>query len=185
MLIVGIDEVGRGCLAGPVVAASVLLPSDFHDERVIDSKKLSAKKREELAKVIYANALAFGIGVVCSEVIDKINILNATKQAMQISLSQIKCKYDKVVIDAVKLNNLNKPFIHPNKADVDFIQVSAASIIAKVYRDDLMKYLATIHDQYGWEKNAGYGSKMHIEAIKKYGRTQLHRKSFYVKAIDS
>lgn len=178
MLIAGMDEVGRGCLAGPVVAAVVILPNGFTDSRIKDSKKLSALKRELLNDVIYENAVDFGIGVVCPLIIDKINILNASKQAMHIALSKLKVNYDRLIIDAVKLNNIDKPFIHPNKADDTYIQVSAASIIAKVYRDKLMKNLSQKFPEFAWEKNAGYGTKAHIEAVKEYGYTFLHRKTF-------
>lgn len=178
MNIAGVDEVGRGCLAGPVVAAAVVLPHDFYDERIKDSKKLSAKKRCEILPFIEKNALSIGIGVVCNIIIDEINILNATKEAMHRAIATLNANYDKLIVDAVKLNNISTPYEHPNGADNDFIQVSAASIVAKVYRDGLMAYLATIYNLYGWEKNAGYGTKTHMEAIRKYGATPLHRKTF-------
>lgn len=178
MLIAGLDEVGRGCLAGPVVTCAVVFESGFYDDRIKDSKKLSKKKREELYPFIIENAVSYGIGVVCPIIIDKINILNAVKQSMHLSLSRLKCDYDKLIVDAVALNNINKEYIHPNKADDTYIQVSAASIVAKVYRDNLMAELAKVYKGYFWEKNAGYGTKEHIEAIKNHGITEVHRKSF-------
>lgn len=178
MLIAGIDEVGRGCLAGPVVTCAVVFESGFYDERIKDSKKLSKKKREELYPFIIENAVSYGIGVVCPIIIDKINILNAVKHAMHLSLSRLTCDYDKLIVDAVALNNINKEYIHPNKADDTYIQVSAASIVAKVYRDNLMAELAKVYKGYLWEKNAGYGTKEHIAAIKELGITPVHRKSF-------
>ena len=168
MLIAGIDEVGRGCLAGPVVTCAVVFESGFYDERIKDSKKLSKKKREELYPFILENAVSYGIGVVCPIIIDKINILNAVKQAMHLSLSRLTCSYDKLIVDAVALNNLDKEYIHPNKADDTYIQVS----------DNLMAELAKVYKGYLWEKNAGYGTKEHIAAIKELGITPVHRKSF-------
>lgn len=178
MLIAGIDEVGRGCLAGPVVTCAVVFKSGFYDSRIKDSKKLSKKKREELYPFIIENAVSYGIGVVCPMIIDKINILNAVKQAMHLSLSRLTCDYDKLIVDAVALNNIDKEYIHPNKADDTYIEVSAASILAKVYRDNLMSNLSKIYKGYFWEKNAGYGTKEHIAAIKSLGITEAHRKSF-------
>lgn len=182
MFVVGIDEVGRGTIAGPVVACAVIMPENFIDERIKDSKKINKNRREELYKYL-TNNFHYGLGVVCNKIIDEINILNATKQAMHLALSKLNHHYDKIIIDAVKLNNIEKPYIYPFKADNDYIQVSAASIIAKVYRDNLMTYLSSIYDKYGWEKNAGYGTKHHIEAIKKYGYSDIHRLSFKIKGL--
>lgn len=178
MMIAGIDEVGRGCLAGPVVAACVILPEDYTDERIKDSKKLSVKKREELYPIIMEQAVSVGIGVVCPLIIDQINILNATKNAMHLALKRTTTKIDKLIVDSVKLNNIDIEYIHPNKADDTYIQVSAASIIAKVYRDNLMKVLDKIFPEFKWSKNAGYGTAEHINAINQYGITEVHRKSF-------
>ena len=180
-MIAGVDEVGRGALAGPVVAAAVILPSKFSHPLIQDSKTIPAKKRLEILPIIYANAVSVGIGVICPIIIDEINILNATKEAMQRSLAALRSRYDFLIIDSVKLNNLSAPFIHPNKADRDYIQVAAASIVAKVYRDSLMRKLASFYPRYGWERNAGYGTKSHTEAIKKHGVTPLHRKTFLKK----
>ena len=177
MIIVGIDEVGRGALAGPVVACAVILKSGFVSKLVIDSKKIEAKKRLSVAKLLMENLLDYGIGVVCPLVIDKINILKATKQAMHLALSSIKINYDYVVIDAVPLKNLKVPFTSPIKED-KYIEVAAASIIAKVYRDKLLEGLHREYHLYDWVNNKGYGTKKHIESIKKYGITPLHRKTF-------
>lgn len=178
MLIAGVDEVGRGCLAGPVVTCAIILKEDFYDERIRDSKKLSKKMREKLYPFILENAITYGIGVVCPIIIDKINIFNAVKHAMHLSLSRLNCSYDKLIVDAVALNNIHKDYIHPFKADDNYIQVSAASIIAKVYRDRLMEELAKKYPYYKWEKNAGYGTKEHIDGILNHGLTEVHRKSF-------
>ncbi len=178
MFIAGVDEVGRGCLAGPVVSAAVIFEDGFYDSRIKDSKKLSKKKREELYPFILENAVSYGIGVVCPLIIDKINILNAVKQSMHYALSRLNKEYDKLIVDAVKLNHIEKECIHPFKADDDYIQVSAASIIAKVYRDNLMCELAKTYKEFHWEKNAGYGTKEHMEAVQKYGITMVHRRSF-------
>jgi ribonuclease HII len=175
---VGIDEVGRGCLAGPVVACAVILPNSITNENIIDSKKLTEKKRNSIYKFLLANSIDYGLGIVCNKIIDKCNILNATKQAMHIALSKLKNKYTHIVIDAVKLNNLSVTNEHPFKAEDKFIQVAAASIIAKVYRDQLMINLHYQFPEYNWYKNKGYGTKEHLDAIKKFGSTYLHRKSF-------
>ena len=195
MLIVGIDEVGRGCLAGPVVAAACLLPSGYENEQIKDSKKIAFKKREILDETIKYHAIAIGIGVVCNAIIDKINILQATKQAMHLALNNLttsknlnidinnnsKIHYDKIIIDSVKLNNITTPMLSENKADDKYISVSAASIIAKVYRDRLMINLSKLYPEYGFERNFGYGTKIHTEAIKKYGFLPIHRLSFLKK----
>lgn len=178
MFIAGCDEVGRGCLAGPVVSAVVIFHENYYNKEIKDSKKLSKKKRQELYPVILENAVAYGIGVVCPIIIDKINILNAVKHSMHLALSRLNHSYDKLIVDAVNLNHIQGDYIHPNKADDTYIQVSAASIIAKVYRDNLMDNLSLIYKEYKWEKNAGYGTKEHIEAIKQYGITLVHRRSF-------
>ena len=178
MRILGVDEVGRGCFAGPVVAVAIILKDGFTDTRIIDSKKIPENRRPIIAELIRENLIDFGIGVVCPTIIDKINILNATKQAMHLAISKIKTDYDKIVIDAVKLKNLPTVSESPIKAEDKYIAVAAASIFAKVYRDDIMKTLHYQHPQYDWYKNKGYGTKTHIDAIKKFGPTPLHRLSF-------
>lgn len=178
MLIVGIDEVGRGCLAGPVVAAAVLLPEDFSDERLIDSKKITEKRRRLLDGVVRENALAFGIGAVSNEEIDRNGIVPCTKKAMMAALEQICVPYEKVVVDAVRLEGVKVPLDNPFKAEDKFQCVAAASIIAKVYRDALMTKLHVEYPDYGWYSNKGYGSAAHIKTIRETGLTPLHRRSF-------
>jgi ribonuclease HII len=178
MLRVGVDEVGRGCLAGPVVACAVILPENFNDTRIIDSKKISAKKREILSKLLKEESLAYGFGIVCSNIIDNINIVKATKQAMHLAIQKLNHIFDEIVTDAVPLKNLNRPHIHPFKAEDKYREVAAASILAKVYRDKLMENFHYKYDVYNWFSNKGYGTKEHIVAIKKYGITPIHRKSF-------
>ena len=178
MLIVGIDEVGRGCLAGPVVAAAVVLPEGFSDERLIDSKKITEKRRKILDGVIRGNALAFGIGAVSNEEIDEFGIVPSTKKAMMEALAQIGCAYDKVIVDAVKLEGVKVPLENPFKAEDKFQCVAAASIIAKVYRDALMTRHHIEYPDYNWYSNKGYGAKVHIEKIREIGLSPLHRRSF-------
>lgn len=178
MLIVGIDEVGRGCLAGPVVAAAVVLPEGFSDERLIDSKKITEKRRKILDGVIRENALAFGIGAVSNEEIDEFGIVPSTKKAMMEALAQIGCAYDKVIVDAVKLEGVKVPLENPFKAEDKFQCVAAASIIAKVYRDTLMTKHHIEYPDYNWYSNKGYGAKVHIEKIREIGLSPLHRRSF-------
>lgn len=178
MQIVGIDEVGRGCLAGPVVAAAVVLPEDFSDERLIDSKKIPEKRRKILDGVIRTHAVAFGIGVVPNEEIDRYGIVPSTKKAMMMALAQIECEYGKVIVDAVKLEGVKVPLENPFRAEDKFQCVAAASIIAKVYRDMLMTEHHIQFPDYGWYSNKGYGAKVHIEKIKEIGLSPLHRRSF-------
>lgn len=176
-LIAGIDEVGRGPLVGPVVAASVILPKEFYNENIKDSKKLSEKKREELYDVIKENAISIGIGIVSSEEIDKINILEATKKAMIMSIENLAVKPEFILIDAVKLNT-DIPYEAIIKGDAKSESIAAASIIAKVTRDRMMIELDKKYPMYNFKKNKGYGTKEHIEAIKKYGIISEHRKTF-------
>lgn len=176
-LIAGVDEVGRGPLVGPVVCAAVILPKDFDDNRINDSKKLSEKKRELLYSVIMENAISVGIGMCSNEVIDKINILEATKKAMKEAINNLSVKPEHVLIDAVKLD-LNIPSTSIIKGDAKSISIAAASIIAKVTRDRMMIELDKIHPEYDFKSNKGYGTKKHIDAIYKYGVLKEHRKTF-------
>ena len=173
----GVDEVGRGPLVGPVVTACVILPENFYDERINDSKKLSEKKREELYDVIMNNALCVGIGKSSEKVIDKINILEATKKAMKEAISNCDIKPEHVLIDAVKLD-IDIPSTSIIKGDAKSQTIAAASIIAKVTRDRMMYELDKKHPEYGFAKNKGYGTKQHIEALYKYGPLKEHRKTF-------
>ena len=176
-LICGIDEVGRGPLAGPVVACAVILPKDSEILYVNDSKKLTAAKRESLAKQITEEAVAWGIGIESPEKIDEINILEATKLAMMQAVDDLKISPDLLLIDALQL-----PSPYPVKAvvhgDALCYSIAAASIVAKVYRDDMMKTYHEIYPEYGFDANMGYGTAKHIAALKQYGPTPIHRKSF-------
>ena len=175
--IAGIDEVGRGPLVGPVVTAAVILPKDFYDERINDSKKLTEKKRELLYDVIMENAISVGIGISNEDVIDEINILNATKRAMLEAVNNLNVKPEHLLIDAVKLNT-DIPQTSIIKGDAKSESIAAASIIAKVTRDRMMVELDKIHPEYDFKHNKGYGPKKHIEAIRKYGIIKEHRKTF-------
>ena len=175
--IAGIDEVGRGPLVGPVVTAAVILPRDFYDERINDSKKLTEKKRELLYNVIMENALSVGIGISSEEVIDEINILEATKKAMIEAVNNLSVKPEHLLIDAVKLN-INMPQTSIIKGDAKSESIAAASIVAKVTRDRMMVELDKEHPEYDFKHNKGYGTKKHIEAIEKYGILKEHRKTF-------
>ena len=175
--IAGIDEVGRGPLVGPVVTAAVILPKDFYDERINDSKKLTEKKRELLYDVIMENALSVGIGMSSPEVIDEINILNATKKAMIEAINNLSVKPQHLLIDAVKLD-IDIPQTSIIKGDAKSESIAAASIIAKVTRDRMMVELDKKYPMYDFKHNKGYGTKKHIEALYKYGPLKEHRKSF-------
>ena len=175
--IAGIDEVGRGPLVGPVVTAAVILPKDFYDERINDSKKLTEKKRELLYDIIMENAISVGIGISNEDVIDEINILNATKRAMLEAVNNLNVKPEHLLIDAVKLNT-DIPQTSIIKGDAKSESIAAASIIAKVTRDRMMVELDKIHPEYDFKHNKGYGTKKHIEAIRKYGIIKEHRKTF-------
>ena len=175
--IAGIDEVGRGPLVGPVVTAAVILPKDFYDERINDSKKLTEKKRELLYDVIMENALSVGVGMSSAEVIDEINILEATKKAMLEAIDNLSIKPEHLLIDAVKLDT-TIPQTSIIKGDAKSLSIASASIIAKVTRDRMLVELDKLHPEYDFKHNKGYGTKKHIEALYKYGALSEHRKSF-------
>ena len=184
--IAGIDEVGRGPLAGPVVAAAVILPKDALIEGVNDSKKLSEKKREKLYDDIINNALAWGVGIVDHTVIDEINILNATRKAMKLAIEDLKVKPDFILIDAEKkVDTDGIPYLPIIKGDALSISIGAASIIAKVTRDRMMREYDEIYPQYGFSGHKGYGTAKHIAAIKEYGPCILHRKTFIKNFINN
>lgn len=177
--IAGVDEVGRGCWAGPVVAACVILPKDYKNDQLKDSKTLSAKKRQELAKVIRKNALAIGIDYCTSKRIDETNIKAAAIEAMYKAIDKMQVKPKCVLVDAEKLKNKNYHTVSIVKGDALSQTIAAASIIAKVYRDQIYQYLHQIYPQYGFDKHKGYGTKLHIDALKKYGPIKnVHRFSF-------
>lgn len=177
-LVAGIDEVGRGPLAGPVVAAAVILPKECKIEGVNDSKKLSAKKREELYDIILEKAVSYGIGVVSNERIDEINILQATYEAMREALSQLQPKADYILADAVTIPMVSIPQRGIIKGDAKSMSIGAASIVAKVYRDRMMEAYEEVYPGYGFASNKGYGAAEHIEGIKKQGITPIHRRTF-------
>lgn len=204
----GCDEAGRGCLAGPVYAAAVILPDGYENELLNDSKQLTAKKRYALREQIQRDAIAWAVGVVSSDEIDEINILNASILAMQRALDQLTTRPQYVIIDG----NRFKPYVPPTeesgwgsshekqrptseimkvqkqadalphttivKGDAKYLSIAAASILAKTYRDDCMKALHTDYPYYGWDHNAGYPTKEHRQGIKEHGLTPYHRKSF-------
>lgn len=177
--IVGIDEAGRGPLAGPVYAAAVLFDVSFKNEQINDSKKLSPKKREALFPIIESSALAYGIASVSAEEIDRLNIYEATKRCMLKALQKITVPYDLVITDAMPLEGLSCPLIAMVKADGQCLNVAAASILAKVSRDHYMIDLGAKYPLYGFERHKGYGTKEHLMALKKYGPIlHVHRATF-------
>lgn len=183
-LIGGIDEAGRGPLAGPVVAACVILPKGCIIEGVNDSKKLSEKKREALYDEITQKAVAWGVGIMDNNVIDDINILEATRNAMTKAVEELEVKPDYIFIDAEKkVNTKGIPYLPIVKGDALSISIASASIIAKVTRDRMMKEYDKMFPEYGFEKHKGYGTKAHTDAIKEHGLTMIHRKSFCGKFI--
>jgi ribonuclease HII len=191
-LIAGVDEVGRGPLAGPVVAAACIFDRDVDIVGIDDSKKLSEKKREQFFDEIKDKALAYGIGEASCEVIDEINILEATKLAMKRAIDEAdkmleskgRDRIQIVIFDAVKINDLKKEQMSVIKGDQTYFSVAAASILAKVTRDKLMKEYDKVYPEYGFASNKGYGTKAHYEGIKKAGITEIHRKSF-LKNLDT
>jgi len=176
---VGTDEAGRGCLAGPVVAAAVILPDDFEHKFLNDSKQLSEKNRRLLKPIIEAEALAFSVAFINEKIIDKINILNASIKAMHIAISQLKIRPKFIIVDGNRFKTYkNIPHHCIVKGDAKFMSIAAASILAKTYRDEFMENLHLEFPQYHWDKNKGYPTKQHREAIRLFGATSAHRKSF-------
>ena len=176
--ICGIDEVGRGPLAGPVVAGAVILPKDCDILYINDSKKLSEKKREELYDVIMEKAVAVGLGYSTPERIDEINILQATYEAMQQAIGKLSVKPDLLLNDAVTIPKVDIRQVPIIKGDAKSISIGAASIVAKVTRDRLMVQYDEVYPEYGFASNKGYGAQIHIDALKKYGPCPIHRKTF-------
>ena len=175
----GIDEAGRGCLAGPVTAACVILPNDFCSNKLNDSKKISKKLREKLRIKIEKEAISFSVTHVFSQEIDKINILNATIKAMHKSISKLKIKPERIIIDGNYFKRYkNIPYKCIIKGDEKFQNIAAASILAKTHRDELMNSLNKNFPNYNWNENKGYATKKHRESIKEHGITIHHRKSF-------
>ena len=177
--IVGCDEAGRGCLLGPVYAGAVILPKDFHHDLINDSKKLTEKQREEAYKVIIENAIAWGVGFCTPEEIDEINILNASRVAMERAIENMNHNYDLIITDYVKMPKAKVEVIDLVHGDARALCVAAASIIAKVSRDHVCYELDKEYPQYNIRKNKGYGTKDHLEALKQYGPVKgLHRFSY-------
>ena len=177
--IAGIDEAGRGPLAGPVVVGCVIMKPESFIEYVNDSKKISESKREILYEKITSEAIAWSTGIVDEKEIDKVNILNATKEALTMAINNLSVKPDVILVDALdKIETNNIPYISVIKGDAKIYSISAASIIAKVTRDRIMKEYDEVYPQYGFISHKGYGTAKHIEAIKEYGICPLHRKSF-------
>lgn len=181
----GCDEAGRGCLAGSVYAAAVILPDNYQNELLNDSKQLTEKRRYQLREIIQRDAVAWAVGIVTPEEIDKINILNASILAMHRALDQLKVRPEAIIVDG----NRFKPYKDPAdgkalpsttivKGDGKYLSIAAASILAKTYRDDYMNQLAEEYPQYDWPSNKGYPTKKHRDAIRQYGITPYHRKSY-------
>jgi len=175
----GCDEAGRGCLAGPVFAAAVILPSDFCNELLNDSKKLSEKQRYSLRPIIEKEALAWALGVVDNNEIDKVNILSASIMAMHRALDRLETRPEHIIVDGNRFKPYGDiPYTTVVKGDGKFMSIAAASILAKTYRDDFMKKASLEYPQYQWQVNKGYPTKRHRDAIAEYGVSPLHRMSF-------
>ena len=177
--ICGIDEAGRGPLAGPVVVAAVVMPRYSMIEGVNDSKKVSEKKREALYEQIINEAITYGVGIIDQREIDEINILNATKKGLTTAIKELKIKPDRIIVDALEhIDTCGIPYTSIIKGDAKCYSIAAASIIAKVTRDRIMREWDEVYPQYGFQKHKGYGTAAHIAAIKEYGICPLHRKTF-------
>ncbi len=185
----GCDEAGRGCLAGSVYAAAVILPEDYQNELLNDSKQLTEKKRYQLREIIERDAVAWAVGIVTPEEIDKINILNASILAMHRALDQLKVRPEAIIVDGNRFKPYRQPIANSQKSiviphttivkgDGKYLSIAAASILAKTYRDDYMNRLAEEYPQYDWLSNKGYPTKKHRDAIRQYGITPYHRKTF-------
>ena len=184
---VGCDEAGRGCLAGSVFAAAVILPEGYQNELLNDSKQLTEKKRYQLREIIERDAVAWAVGIVTPEEIDKINILNASILAMHRALDQLKVRPEAIIVDGNRFkpyrpggdsSAVDIPYTTIVKGDGKYLSIAAASILAKTYRDDYMNRLAEEYPQYDWLSNKGYPTKKHRDAIRQYGITPYHRKTF-------
>ena len=183
----GCDEAGRGCLAGSVFAAAVILPEGYQNDLLNDSKQLTEKKRYQLREIIERDAVAWAVGIVTPEEIDKINILNASILAMHRALDQLKVRPEAIIVDGNRFKpyrpvvdgkTVNIPHTTIVKGDGKYLSIAAASILAKTYRDDYMNRLAEEYPQYDWLSNKGYPTKKHRDAIRQYGITPYHRKTF-------
>ena len=175
----GVDEAGRGCLAGPVTAAAVILPANYKNSRINDSKKLSEKERIILQREIIKDCISYSVSHVSSKTIDEINILNASIKAMHLSINKLKVKPNYILVDGNKFKSFKKiPHKCVVKGDSKFLNIAAASILAKTYRDKLMENYHMKYPEYGWKDNKGYPTIRHRESLKKYGTVDIHRKTF-------
>lgn len=175
----GTDEAGRGCLSGPVVAAAVILPLDFHHEFLNDSKQISEAKRKILRPIIEKEALAFGVSFIDHEEVDEINVLQASITGMHRSIDQLSITPEYIIIDGNKFRNYQEiPHQTIVKGDAKYKSIAAASVLAKTYRDEFMEKIHIEHPQYNWKQNKGYPTKQHRNAIREFGITKYHRKTF-------
>lgn len=175
----GVDEAGRGCLAGPVTAAAVILPANYKNRRINDSKKLSEKERTILQREIIKDCISYSVSHVSPKIIDKINILNASIKAMHLSINKLKVKPNYILVDGNKFKGFKKiPHKCVVKGDSKFLNIAAASILAKTFRDKLMENYHMKYPEYGWKDNKGYPTLKHRESLKKYGIVDIHRKTF-------
>ena len=181
----GCDEAGRGCLAGSVYAAAVILPEGYQNELLNDSKQLTERRRYQLREIIERDAQAWAVGLVTPEEIDKINILNASILAMHRALDQLKVRPEAVIVDGNRFKPYQKlPYTTIVKGDGKYLSIAAASILAKTYRDDYMNRLAEEYPQYDWRSNKGYPTKKHRDAIRQFGITPYHRKSYNLLGVE-
>lgn len=179
LLEAGTDEAGRGCLSGPVVAAAVILPEDFSHELLNDSKQLSEKKRTELRPFIEEHALAYAVAFIHNEEVDELNVLQASITGMHRSIADLKTQPEFIIVDGNKFKPYKEiPHETIVKGDAKFMSIAAASVLAKTYRDEFMENIHNEFPQYNWKKNKGYPTKEHREAIRQFGATKYHRKSF-------
>jgi ribonuclease HII len=178
----GCDEVGRGCIAGPLFAAAVILPSDYYNSEINDSKQLSKKKRDKLSQIIEKEAIAYSVISVLESEIDQINILNASIEGMNRAVQQLSIRPQLLLIDGNRFyNHTGIPYHCIVKGDATYLSIAAASILAKTYRDELMQTLDAEYPLYNWKQNKGYPTPEHQRAVLKYGQTPYHRKSFVLK----
>ena len=181
----GCDEAGRGCLAGSVYAAAVILPEGYQNELLNDSKQLTERRRYQLREIIERDAVAWAVGIVTPEEIDKINILNASILAMHRALDQLKVRPEAVIVDGNRFKPYQKlPYTTIVKGDGKYLSIAAASILAKTYRDDYMNRLAEEYPQYDWRSNKGYPTKKHRDAIRQFGITPYHRRSYNLLGVE-
>lgn len=180
----GVDEAGRGCFAGPVFAAAVILPVKFYHPLLNDSKQLNAAQRNILRPIIEAESIAFAVARVCNREIDSINILQASYKAMHLALDGLKVKADLLLIDGNRFKPYHIPHVCVVKGDATYASIAAASILAKTHRDEYMQQVHHEYSLYGWDSNKGYGTREHREAIRKWGFTPYHRMSFKVSCME-